>query len=229
MGSKSVCGSAFMTGGWRHRQSPCAGTGRSLPYPIARPFYGHRNLPQGRTTGFAQMPSNMALALTSKAALPYKPRDLKGGDPDSWRFSGAEAKSIRRRAGEPPPVDNGKRRMTREADLSTEQAGAQAPSRIPRPHGDQRRPQGAQQAARARPQAAECLSGAAGRHRHGATEAAGRFPGRRRRGEGGDCGLRPAGARARTTAVRFASASPCRRRSATRSSATASGADCGKS
>jgi len=32
--------------------------------------------------------------LTSKGALPYKPRDLKSaGDPNKWRFSGAEPMS----------------------------------------------------------------------------------------------------------------------------------------
>src|SRR5689334_24954619 len=34
------------------------------------------------------------------------------------------------------------RSFNREADLSTEQAGAQAPSRFPRAHRDERRPQG---------------------------------------------------------------------------------------
>ena len=41
----------------------------------------------------------------------------------------------------------------READLSTQQAGAQAASRLSRPHGDQGRPQGDQRASRPRPQA----------------------------------------------------------------------------
>ena len=52
----------------------------------------------------------------------------------------------------------GQRRQTREADLSTQQAGAQAPSRFPRPHGDDRRPQGHCQAARTRSQAAQRLT-----------------------------------------------------------------------
>jgi hypothetical protein len=54
-----------------------------------------------------------------------------------------------------------RRRKTREADLSTQQIGAQAPTRIPRPHGDQRRPQGHCCAAGARTQAAQRLSPAA--------------------------------------------------------------------
>src|SRR5262249_3509692 len=51
-----------------------------------------------------------------------------------------------------------------EADLPTQQAGAQAPARLSQPHGDQGRPQGDRGATRARPQAAERLiafSGAA--------------------------------------------------------------------
>jgi ribonuclease P protein component len=48
---------------------------------------------------------------------------------------------------------------TREADLSAEQTGAQAPTRFSRPHGDERRPQGDQYAARAPPQAAERVTG----------------------------------------------------------------------
>src|SRR5688572_12306897 len=46
----------------------------------------------------------------------------------------------------------------READLSAEQAGAQTPSRLPRSHGDQGRPQGRSRASGARAQAAERLT-----------------------------------------------------------------------
>jgi ribonuclease P protein component len=48
--------------------------------------------------------------------------------------------------------------QTREADLSTEQAGAQAPSRLPDSHGDRRRPQGSQRPSCARPEAAQRLT-----------------------------------------------------------------------
>ena len=51
----------------------------------------------------------------------------------------------------------GQRRRTREADLSTQQTGAQAPSRLPRPPCHQRRPQGARRTPRTRPQASERL------------------------------------------------------------------------
>src|SRR5258708_20274812 len=49
------------------------------------------------------------------------------------------------------------REESREADLSTEQAGAQAPSWLPDPDGYSGRSQGAQCASRAWPQAAQCV------------------------------------------------------------------------
>jgi hypothetical protein len=52
----------------------------------------------------------------------------------------------------------GQRRTAREADLSTQQTGAQAPSRLPRPPRDDRWPQGSRRAPRAGPQAFERLS-----------------------------------------------------------------------
>jgi ribonuclease P protein component len=51
----------------------------------------------------------------------------------------------------------------READLSTEQIGAQTPTRFPRPHGNHGRPQGGGDTARARSQTIERLTPAAGR------------------------------------------------------------------
>jgi len=45
----------------------------------------------------------------------------------------------------------------READLSTEQIGAQTPTRFPRPHGNHGRPQGGGGPALARSQATERL------------------------------------------------------------------------
>ena len=67
-------------------------------------------------------------ALTPLAGLPYKPHATANGD------------------------------RTREADLPTQQAGAQAPSWISPPPQDQGRPQGACCPARARAQAAERLT-----------------------------------------------------------------------
>src|SRR6185437_13598488 len=48
--------------------------------------------------------------------------------------------------------------LTREADLSTQQTGAQAPSRLPRPPGHHRRQEGTSRAPRPRPQAPERLN-----------------------------------------------------------------------
>src|SRR5205085_10234142 len=48
--------------------------------------------------------------------------------------------------------------MSDEAHLPAEQPGSQAASRIPRPHGDGRRPQGAELPPRARPQEAQRLT-----------------------------------------------------------------------
>jgi len=53
----------------------------------------------------------------------------------------------------------GQRRTTREADLSTKQIGAQAPSWLSRPSCYDRRPQGSRRASRARSQASERLNG----------------------------------------------------------------------
>ena len=54
------------------------------------------------------------------------------------------------------------RRTTREADLPTQQTGAQAPPWLPCPHRHHRRPEGSGRAARARPQASERLGARAG-------------------------------------------------------------------
>src|SRR3984885_12930849 len=57
----------------------------------------------------------------------------------------------------------GQRRTTREADLLTQQTGAQAPSRLPRPPCDDRWSQSSRRAPRAGPQAFERLSRASRR------------------------------------------------------------------
>lgn len=48
--------------------------------------------------------------------------------------------------------------MSDEAHFSAEQSGSQAAARIPRPHGDGRRPQGAERASRPRPQETQRLT-----------------------------------------------------------------------
>ena len=58
------------------------------------------------------------------------------------------------------PTAQSAEKLKREADLSTEQACTQAPSRFPRAHGDQGRAQGVVRASWARTQAAFCLTAA---------------------------------------------------------------------
>jgi len=48
--------------------------------------------------------------------------------------------------------------MSDEAHLPTEQSGPQAAARVPKPHGDSRRPQGAERSTRARTQEAQRLT-----------------------------------------------------------------------
>ena len=161
-------------------------------------------------------------------SLPYKPRDFDAATP-TIRGGWAKGRGPRRRpsnhrrypaaSGEPP----------READLSTEQAGTQAPPRLPRPHGEHRRPQGARQAPRPRSQAAQCLIPAAPRSFRCSGCGNGPIswpppPAARCRLPRSCC--RRVGER---TVVRYASASPCRRRLEMRSSAIACGAVSGKS
>jgi ribonuclease P protein component len=142
----------------------------SGPYPTIRPGAGlspcfetirrHHHKTASGAASWGSGPS--AGALTSKAGLPYKPRAFWMRQVPTDRGFGRYG----RRAPSHDTVDRrhrivdlrGQRRQTREADLSTEQAGAQAASRFPRPHGDNRRPQGHCQAARARSQAAQRLT-----------------------------------------------------------------------
>jgi ribonuclease P protein component len=98
---------------------------------------------------------SLPLALTSKGGLPYKPRDFEpAGALIISIFGRLKAEALR--------VDRAarrrhQRRTPREADLSTEQARSQAPPRLPRAHGNYRRPQGALRAPQDRPQAAQRL------------------------------------------------------------------------
>ena len=98
-------------------------------------------------------------------SLPYKPRQLSAmarfhrGRLDlgrKWPVFGPARITGR----DLNPTGNlpGQRRTTREADLSTQQTGAQAPSRLPRPPRHRRRPQGSRRPPCARPQASERLS-----------------------------------------------------------------------
>ena len=142
----------------------------SRPYPTIRPRAGlsprfeairrhHHKAASAAATWGSSPPAG---TLTSKAGLPYKPRAFWMRQTPTDRGFGRYG----RRAPSHDTVDRrhrivdlrGQRRQTREADLSTEQAGAQAPSRFPRPDGDNRRPQSHRQAARARSQAPQRLT-----------------------------------------------------------------------
>jgi hypothetical protein len=95
-----------------------------------------------------------SLALTRRGALPYKPRTFSLGGFDVLLT--ATDRSV------PSHVTIGPRaaiygEQTGEADLSTEQARAQASPRLSCPNGDQRWPQGAQRAPGSRPQAPQRL------------------------------------------------------------------------
>jgi ribonuclease P protein component len=68
-----------------------------------------------------------------------------------------EIRRSRRIGGRPIGAPRGQAENTGEADVSTEQAGAQAPPRLSNPHGDHGRPQGAQCPPHPRPEAAQRL------------------------------------------------------------------------
>src|SRR5260370_141056 len=81
--------------------------------------------------------------IDENGSLPYKPRQLsamtrsdRGGSfgPEMARFGPTSISGLISISGNLP----GQRRTTREADLSTQQTGAQAPSRLPRPPRDDR-------------------------------------------------------------------------------------------
>ncbi len=119
----------------------------------------------------------------------------------------------------------GQRRTTREADLSTQQTGAQAPSRLPRPPRHDRRPQGPRRAPCAWPQAPERLRpGLSGDLHHGSAKAAGGLPRRCQWRAGQAAPPSSCKAAAATIEARSGSASPSPRRTAPPPSATGSAA-----
>ena len=140
---------------WLHPQNP----GESRIFAAIVPFRRSRN--------------EASRGVDEKKALPYKPRQLSAMTRFDrgrliWAGTGLFWAGQHHRtssqfqwqialAGRLPS----QRRTTREADLSTQQTGAQAPSRLPRPSRYRRRPQGSRRAPRAGPQASERLSRAA--------------------------------------------------------------------
>src|SRR5262249_59988289 len=142
-------------GGGREMGGTGGGGRRGGPSWAARRT-SKRRLHRLVTLAHALVPPPQPLALTTTGGLPYKPA----------RFWARRSPMIRGRtkgrgqtftARERADIER-QRRTTREADLSTEQSGAQAPSRFSCSHGDQRRAQGRCRAARARAQAAQCLN-----------------------------------------------------------------------
>src|SRR4051794_33562959 len=117
-----------------------------------------------------------------KGTLAYKPRRIVRDDPTRYRerlFMGPEMALFGPHLPDFTLNSTGKlpgqRRKTREADLSTQQTGAQAPSRLPCPSGHHRWPQGSRRPPRPRPQAFERLSLTLLGFHHGSAEAAGGF------------------------------------------------------
>ena len=92
--------------------------------------------------GLSGLPRGLAGHIDGPGGLSYKPRQSRAD-----HIHAAIA------CGEPGAVGD----QSRETDLPAEQIGAQTPSRLSRPDGDQGRPQGAGGPAGARPQAAQCV------------------------------------------------------------------------
>src|ERR1700710_655863 len=113
---------------------------------------------------FRRTPKQVPSKIDGNRSLPYKPRQLsamarsdRGGSfgPETVHVWGQHLTDLSHYQANLP----GQRRTTREADLSTQQTGAQAPPRLSRPSCDDRRPQGSRRAPRAWPQASERLNG----------------------------------------------------------------------
>src|ERR671917_1044672 len=124
-----------------------------------------------------QISGKRAYAITTPVCIDaagcpaYKPPQLSAACASGWT---ANFWLWRRMHGGTPS----RRRNIRETDLSTEQAGAQAPSWLPCPHGHHGGPQGRGGAARARTEKAQRLSrGTRPFGLHGAVAAAGGFSG----------------------------------------------------
>jgi hypothetical protein len=136
--------------------------------------------------------------IDENGSLPYKPRQLsamtrfdRGGS--FWAGNGPLwARQHPRTYLIYQAFLPGQRRTTREADLSTQQTGAQAPSRLPCPPCDDRWPQGPRRPPRPGPQASERLSRASRRLNHGSAKAAGGLPRRCQWRAGRQCCFRAA-------------------------------------
>ena len=108
------------------------------------------------------------LAIDEKGTLPYKPRQLsavtrldRGGLFEAEKWPAWACQHPRTyliyQADRRPQQARSQRRTTREADLPTQQTGAQAPPWLPRAHRHDRRPQSARRTPCPRPQTSERL------------------------------------------------------------------------
>src|SRR5712692_8158454 len=98
------------------------------------------------------------LRIDGTQALPYKLPQLSDIPPETAAMQLGRCYCCESRWAWPRNNSGSLREESREADLSTEQAGAQAPSWLPDPDGYSGRSQGAQRPSRARPQAAQCVT-----------------------------------------------------------------------
>ena len=106
-------------------------------------------------------PHMTTLWIDGTEALPYKPRQLSDVPPETAAMPLGESLLCASLVGPGPGIILALlREESREADLSTEQAGAQAPPWLPDSDGYSGRSQGAQCASRAWPQAAQCVTAA---------------------------------------------------------------------
>ena len=170
--------SSIMSAGSRSQRATPVGS-PPAPENAAKPIIFGANCAVSKEA--ARTPIAAPRNIDENGSLPYKPRQLsamarldRGGSfgPETARFGPASIGGPISITGKLP----GQRRTTREADLSTQQTGAQAPSRLPRPPCDDRRPQGSRRAPRAGPQASERLSRASRRPPDGSVKAAGGLP-----------------------------------------------------
>src|SRR5262245_17387991 len=130
--------------------SPRFDAARNLPRPPVRSEKFHMRPADTRVAGTGARRRG-GIALTEPQRLPYKPPDFKIAAEGRVRSPSVSPTEY------PVRTNAIERRRPREADLSTEQAGAQAPSRLPCPHGDQGRAQGGGRPAGARTQTAQRL------------------------------------------------------------------------
>ncbi len=117
-------------------------------------------LGRSRQAGPKQCSARTTAHIDGTKVLPYKPRQSRDAGSRPSGFTRAPSRFLTCYV-HPVYVHPaaGCEEESREADLSTEQAGAQAPARLPDPYGHQGRTPGAQCAPGAWPQAAQRVSG----------------------------------------------------------------------